>query len=60
MRHPRLFALLPLAVAVVTLSTQAVFLVGAAFFQIGPEFGIGPLGLGLLTASTYTVRPSIS
>lgn len=53
MRHPRLFALLPLTVAVVTLSTQAVFLVGAAFFQIGPEFGIGPLGLGLLTASFF-------
>lgn len=53
MRHPRLSALLPLAVAVVTLSTQAVFLVGASFFQIGPEFGIGPLGLGLLTASFF-------
>ncbi|MEX2655245.1 MAG: MFS transporter [Acidimicrobiia bacterium] len=53
MRHPRLFALLPLAVAVVTLSTQAIFLVGASFFQIGPEFGVGPLGLGLLTASFF-------
>jgi MFS family permease len=52
-RRPSVFKLLPLAVAVVTLSTQAVFLVGASFFQIGPEFGIGPLGLGLLTAAFF-------
>lgn len=60
MRRPRLFTLLPLAVAVVTLSTQAVFLVGAAFFQIGPEFGIGPLGLGLLTASFFLTAAATS
>lgn len=60
MRRPRLFTLLPLAVTVVTLSTQAVFLVGAAFFQIGPEFGIGPLGLGLLTASFFLTAAATS
>ncbi len=45
--------LLLLSVAVVTVSTQPVFLVGAAFFQIGPEFGIGPVGLGALTAAFF-------
>jgi len=30
-----------------------VFLVGAGFIRIGPEFGIGPLGLGLLTAAFF-------
>jgi MFS family permease len=53
MRRPRLVTLLPLAVGVITLSTQAVFLVGAGFFQIGSEFGIGPIGLGFLTASFF-------
>ena len=52
-RRPSIVALLPLGVAVVTLSTQAVFLVGASFFQIGPEFGIGPFGLGLLTSAFF-------
>lgn len=42
--------LLLLSVAIVTLSTQPVFLLGAAFFQIGPELGLGPVGLGTLTA----------
>lgn len=60
MRRPRLLTLLPLAVATVTLSTQAVFLLGAAFFQIGPEFGIGPLGLGLLTASFFLTAAATS
>lgn len=59
-RRPRLFTLLPLAVATVTLSTQAVFLLGAAFFQIGPEFGMGPLGLGLLTASFFLTSAATS
>lgn len=52
-RRPSLATLLPLAVVVVTLGTQAVFLVGASFFQIGPEFGVGPLGLGFLTAAFF-------
>ncbi|MDX1448963.1 MAG: MFS transporter, partial [Acidimicrobiia bacterium] len=60
MRRPRLFTLLPLAVVTVTLSTQAVFLLGASFFQIGPEFGIGPLGLGLLTASFFLTAAATS
>ena len=41
------------AVLVVTASTQPVFVIGASFFQIGPEFGIGPVGLGALTASFF-------
>ncbi len=45
--------LLLLGVLIVTTSTQPVFLVGAAFFQIGPEFGLGPLGLGILTAAFF-------
>jgi MFS family permease len=45
--------LLLLGVLIVTTSTQPVFLVGAAFFQIGPEFGLGPLGLGFLTAAFF-------
>jgi MFS family permease len=47
-------------VAVVTLSTQAVFLVGASFFQIGPEFGVGPFGLGLLTAAFFLTSAATS
>jgi MFS family permease len=45
--------LLLLSVAIVTVSTQPVFLLGAAFFEIGPELGIGPLGLGYLTAGFF-------
>jgi MFS family permease len=45
--------LLVLSVAIVTISTQPVFLLGAAFFEIGPELGIGPLGLGFLTAGFF-------
>lgn len=48
-----LLKLLVRAVLVVTASTQPVFILGAAFFQIGPEFGIGPIGLGSLTASFF-------
>jgi MFS family permease len=45
--------LLVLAVLIVTVSTQAVFLLGAGFFQIGPELGIGPVGLGALTSAFF-------
>ncbi len=41
------------SVLIVTLSTQAVFILGAAFFDLGPEFGLGADGLGLLTASFF-------
>ncbi|MFP5332463.1 MAG: MFS transporter [Acidimicrobiia bacterium] len=58
--RPRALTLLPLAVATVTLSTQAVFLLGAGFFQIGPEFGIGPFGLGLLTAAFFLTAAATS
>jgi MFS family permease len=52
-RRTSLLTLLPLSVAIVTLSTQAVFLVGAAFFQLGPEFGLRPIHLGVLTAAFF-------
>lgn len=52
--------LLVLAVLVVTLSTFPVFLTGAAFFQIGPELGIGPLGLGALTAAFFLTAAAVS
>ncbi|HLU30714.1 MAG TPA: MFS transporter [Acidimicrobiia bacterium] len=45
--------LLFLSVAMVTVSTLPVFLTGAAFFQIGPELGIGPFGLGAMTAAFF-------
>lgn len=52
--------LLVLAVLLVTLSTLPVFLVGAAFFQIGPELSIGPLGLGALTAAFFFTSAAVS
>jgi MFS family permease len=59
-RRPTLATLLPLSVGIVTLSTQAVFLLGASFFQIGEEFGIGPLGLGVLTAAFFLTAAATS
>ncbi len=41
---------LVVSVLLITASTQPVFLLGASFFDIGPEFGFGPTGLGALTA----------
>ena len=52
-RGPSLIRLLVLAILVITTSTQPAFLLGAAFFQIGPEFGLGPVGLGALTATFF-------
>ncbi len=60
MHRPTLATLLPLSVGVVTLSTQAVFLLGASFVQIGPEFDIGPLGLGMLTAAFFLTAAATS
>ena len=57
--RPSLVRLLLLAILVITTSTQPAFLLGAAFFQIGPEFGIGPIGLGALTA-TFFLTASVS
>jgi len=42
--------LVALAVTIIVVSTQPVFLLGAAFLDIGPEFGFGTTGLGALTA----------
>jgi MFS family permease len=52
-RPPSVVRLLVLAIMVVTTSTQPAFLLGAAFFQIGEEFGLGPVGLGALTSSFF-------
>lgn len=49
-----------LAILVITTSTQPAFLLGAAFFQIGPEFGIGPVGLGALTATFFLTASAAS
>jgi MFS family permease len=49
-----------LSILIVTVSTQPVFLLGAAFFQIGPELGLGPTGLGLLTAAFFLTSASSS
>lgn len=45
--------LVMLAILIVVVSTQPVFLLGAAFLSIGPEFGFGATGLGLITASFF-------
>lgn len=42
-----------LAILIVVVSTQPVFLLGAAFLDIGPEFGFGTTGLGALTAAFF-------
>jgi MFS family permease len=52
-RPPSLARLLVLAIMVITTSTQPAFLLGATFFQVGDEFGIGPIGLGALTSSFF-------
>lgn len=45
--------LVTLAVVIVVVSTQPVFLLGAGFLGIGPEFGFGTTGLGALTAAFF-------
>ena len=45
--------LVALSVAIVVVSTQPVFLLGAGFLDIGPEFGFGTRGLGALTAAFF-------
>lgn len=45
--------LVALAIAIVVVSTQPVFLLGAGFLEIGPEFGFGTTGLGALTAAFF-------
>jgi len=47
-------------VLVVTVSTLPVFLLGAAFFQIGPEFGLGPVHLGMLAAGFFLTAATSS
>ena len=60
MRQPSVTRLLLISVLVVTASTQAVFLLGAAFVQIGPEFSLGPVGLGALTAAFFLTASATS
>ncbi|NND84059.1 MAG: MFS transporter [Acidimicrobiia bacterium] len=49
-----------LAILVVTAATQSVFLVGAAFFTIGPEFGTSAAGLGVATAAFFLAASASS
>lgn len=60
MGSSRQLRLLFLSVAIVTVSTLPVFLTGAAFFQIGPELGIGRFGLGVLTAAFFLTASASS
>lgn len=53
MGSPRQVRLLLMSIALVTVSTLPVFLVGSSFFRIGPELGIGPAELGVLTAAFF-------
>lgn len=50
---PTPWRLVSLAIVIVVVSTQPVFLLGAAFLDVGPEFGFGTTGLGLLTAAFF-------
>lgn len=52
--------LLALCILVVTISTLPVFLTGAAFFQIGPELGLGPVGLGVITGAFFLTAAAAS
>lgn len=52
--------LIAVAIAVVVVSTQPVFLLGAAFLRIGPEFGFGTTGLGALTAAFFLTASAAS
>lgn len=54
---PRVLAV---AIGVVTASTQPVFLLGAAFVDMGPELGYGPTGLGLLTGVFFLTSAAAS
>jgi MFS family permease len=45
--------LVTLAILIVVVSTQPVFLLGAAFLSVGPELGFGTTGLGVLTAGFF-------
>jgi predicted MFS family arabinose efflux permease len=45
--------LVALAISVVVVSTQPVFLLGAAYLRIGPELDFGTTGLGVLTAAFF-------
>lgn len=51
--RPVPWRLVTLAILIVVVSTQPVFLLGAAFLSVGPEFGFGPTGLGVLTAGFF-------
>jgi MFS family permease len=50
---PTPWRLVSLAIVIVVVSTQPVFLLGAAFLDVGPEFGFGTTGLGFLTAAFF-------
>jgi len=57
--HPT-WRLVAITVLVVATSSQPAFLLGAAFFQVGPEFGLGPVGQGALTAAFFLTAAATS
>lgn len=60
MHSPIPWRLLLLSVAIVSLSTQPVFLLGAGFLQIGDELGFSATGLGVLTALFFLTASAAS
>ncbi len=52
--------LLLLAILIIALSTQPVFLLGAGFVQMSDELGFGATGLGLLTALFFLTASATS
>jgi MFS family permease len=52
--------LVSLAVLIIVVSTQPVFLLGAAFLSISDEFGFGTTGLGILTAAFFLAASAAS
>jgi MFS family permease len=61
MRTSRIpWRLVILAILIVVVSTQPVFLLGAAFLSIGDEFGFGATGLGVLTAAFFLTASAAS
>lgn len=60
MGKPSYFRLILLAVLVVTASSLPVFLLAAAFFDIGPELGLSTFGLGALTSAFFLTAAATS
>ncbi len=60
MTLPVPWRLLTLAVVIVSLGTQPVFLLGAGYVQIGREFGFSATGLGVITSTFWLTAAAVS